>query len=411
MLQVNRTDLVGGRFSCFNLADEFEQRGVDATYAVWDMTSKNPRVEKMLDYPGSRPLTRALHRLETEMSMHAVLPIHSHALPMHRSFQQADIVHYHIIHDGYFSLLSLPHLSHLKPSVWTWHDPWPMTGHCIYPMSCDRWKSGCGACPDLNLHFPMATDKTLEAAAMKKRVLKQSNIDVVLASKFMMSMAQQSFVGSEARLHHIPFGVDLNLYRERNRQFLRRKFGIPDENVVVCLRSFSSTFKGLEHTIGALDMLQTKVPISILGFQEYGHFNQFMGRYQIIELGWVDEDELMVDALSVADIFAMPSKAEAFGMMAVEAMACSKPVVVFEGTSLPEVVFAPDPGVAVPMGDTGALAEAFRRLIENPEERLQRGRASRKIAEDHYEIGTYTNRLVDLYRSVIERRRLTKNRV
>ena len=41
----------------------------------------------------------------------------------------------------------------------------------------------------------------------------------------------------------------------------------------------------------------------------------------------------------------MPSVAEAFGMMAVESMACGKPVIVFDGTSLPEVTRAPDIGL------------------------------------------------------------------
>jgi len=67
--------------------------------------------------------------------------------------------------------------------------------------------------------------------------------------------------------------------------------------------------------------------------------------------------------------------------MAVEAMACGKPVIVFEGTSLPEVTFAPDVGIAVPMRDVSALKDAVISLVENVDDRLRRGRKAREIAE------------------------------
>ena len=54
----------------------------------------------------------------------------SHALRKHVFFQQADILHLHNLHGGYFNLWSLPLLSALKPTVWTLHDMQALTGHC-----------------------------------------------------------------------------------------------------------------------------------------------------------------------------------------------------------------------------------------------------------------------------------------
>lgn len=408
LVQINRSDVTGGRFNGYALRDLLAKRGVESTHLVWDKTIEDPRVKRLLPFPGSRALNQALHDMERKRSMHAEMSVQSYALPMQKEFKSADVVHYHIIHDGYFSLRALPYLSRLKPSVWTWHDPWPMTGHCIYPMGCEKWKTGCGGCPDLTLHFAMKEDRTREAAAMKQSVMQRSDIDIIVASQFMAKMAQQSFVGKNARLHHIPFGLDLNLYREGDRKAARARLGIPDENVVICLRAISSTFKGLKHFVEAVTNLKTTRPVTILSFQESGYFNHLIGRHQIVELGWVSDDKTMIEALTAADIFAMPSTAEAFGLMAIEAMACSRPVVVFEGTSLPEVVFAPDVGIAVPMGDSEALCRAFKRLVDDPEGRLRRGRASREIAEKHYGVNLFLDRLVGLYRQVAERRVVRK---
>ena len=132
--------------------------------------------------------------------------------------------------------------------------------------------------------------------------------------------------------------------------------------------------------------------------------DEFIGKFQIVELGWTNDEDLMVASHQAADFFVMPSTAEAFGLMAAEAMACGRPVICFEGTSLPGVTFAPEAGLAVPARDAVALAAAMTRWIENPEEVSKRGRRSRELAEAHYGVDLYVERLAAVYRSAVERR-------
>jgi glycosyltransferase involved in cell wall biosynthesis len=91
-------------------------------------------------------------------------------------------------------------------------------------------------------------------------------------------------------------------------------------------------------------------------------------------------------------------------MMAIEAMACGRPVLSFEGTSLPEVTFAPEVGLAVPMRDAHALALAIDRWVENPAEVAMRGLKSREIAEERYGLTLHLDRLTSLYLQVMSRR-------
>ena len=131
---------------------------------------------------------------------------------------------------------------------------------------------------------------------------------------------------------------------------------------------------------------------------------RFAGRFQLIELGWINDEELVRDAFVAADIFLMPSVAEAFGVMAIEALACGKPVIVFEGTSLPEVTFAPEVGLSVPMRDGDALFHALQRLIDNPNERAERGRKGRMMAELHYGDDVYARRIAEIYKAVVAKK-------
>jgi glycosyltransferase involved in cell wall biosynthesis len=401
LFQVGRGDLLGSRFNGFAIRDMLKQRDIHSAFLVYEPRSSDPVVERALSYPGSALFTRVASRLERDHALHSVAQLHSFGLPLQSAFRKADVVHYQIIHDGFFSILAMPFLSRLKPSVWTWHDPWIMTGHCIYPMECERWKIGCGECPDLARPFAVSHDNTRAGFALNKWTVEHSAINIVVASRWMMRMAAESPIGKQAKLHHIPFGLDLNRYRPRDSGPARAKLGVRPGHVVIAVRGYDSPFKGVHEFVAALQQIDT--PVCVLVMQDTGRFNGLIGKHQIISLDWSDDEDRLIEAYTASDFFVMPSTAEAFGLMAVEAMACGKPVIVFEGTSLPEVTFAPDVGIAVPMRDVRALRDAVVSLVENVDDRLRRGRKAREIAERFYDDTIFADRLSSLYRSVAAR--------
>lgn len=65
-----------------------------------------------------------------------------------------------------------------------------------------------------------------------------------------------------------------------------------------------------------------------------------------------------------AEVVVVPSRYEGFGLPALEAMACGRPVVAFDNSSLPEIVG--DGGLLVPDGDVPALAAAVRSVLTEP---------------------------------------------
>ncbi len=396
--QVTRADLLGGRFNGFSIRHLLEQRGVHSSHLVFDPKSDDPATHRIFGYPGSRTFVATMSRWEYRLGLHAMFQVHSFGLPANRLFRRADVVHYHVVHDGFFSIAALPVLARLKPSIWTWHDPWIMTGHCLHPMECDRWRIGCGECPDLTRTFEMKFDNTRRAFALKRTIVRHSPIDIIVASRWMLDMARASPMAVGARLHYIPFGVDLSRFKPRDQAAAKARFGVLPDRVVVAARGFISPYKGVTELAAALERIQT--PLCVLSLHDSGGFDRLIGRHQVIGLDWTDDEDALIDAYAATDFFVMPSMGEAFGMMAVEAMACGKPVVVFEGTALPDVTFAPEAGIAVPMRDVQGLADAVQHLVDDAPDRLRRGKRARELAEQHYSAELYADRLTALYQAV-----------
>ena len=90
--------------------------------------------------------------------------------------------------------------------------------------------------------------------------------------------------------------------------------------------------------------------------------------------------------------------------MAIEAMSCGKPVIVFNNTALPSVTFAPECGIAVENKNSKKLMEAIKLLVEDENERKRRGKLAKKIVKEHYDVNLYNKKMEELCDEVIERK-------
>ena len=384
-----------------------QRMGCHSDVAVELKTLNDPHVHVL----GSRFLNRMNRlsvKLEKRLSLHADLSLLGLSLVREPYFQQADIVHLQLLHArSFFSLRHLPSIScGRRPVLWTIHDPWITTGHCIHSMGCDRWKTGCGTCPDLALPLSIKTDRTALNWKFKQRLLKKSSIHLIVASRWMERRVTDSPILSHLPRTVIPFGLDPEIFRPLDKAGCRLKLGIPPGARVAAVRWVpNNIFKGTQYAEQALLHLPEGLITHVLCFESDGGADvaALKQRYTVVPLKWIQEETDLAAAMSAADVFLMPSLGETFGMMAIEALACGTPTVVFEGTSLPEVVDAPRCGISVPRENVEALAAAITAVMSNAMLRQSLIANGLDLVAREYTESQYVSRHILLYRQLLEK--------
>lgn len=407
ILEVNNVDLPGRRFNGYDLLEEInEHTDNQARQIVVYKTSDNKDVKTFYKSQRGISLDWALIDNESrELSVHSQLSLTSNILKNDDNFIHSDVVHYHLIHNTKLCLNQMIELCANKPSVLTLHDPWNFTGRCAYPQECEKWRTGCHNCEFLNNLFPFSVDNCHSLWNLKKKVYNKLDVDIVVSTPFMKKMLEESPLTSHFKnIHVIPFGMDLKQFDSNiTKEEARKKLGLPQDDIILFFRA-QLAMKGTEYIVEAMDMLETDKKITLLSCSEVGLLDSIKDKYNVVDMGNINNDKMLL-AYNACDVFLMPSRGESFGLMAIEAMACSKPIIVFDNTSLPYVTFAPECGVLVENKNSKKLMEAIKWMVDDPAEREKRGKLGRKLAEEHYDIKVYHQKINKLYEDVYNRQK------
>jgi glycosyltransferase involved in cell wall biosynthesis len=105
--------------------------------------------------------------------------------------------------------------------------------------------------------------------------------------------------------------------------------------------------------------------------------------------------------MAAADVFAMPSVGEPFGLVFTEAMAMELPVIALDSGAAPEVVEPRVTGLLVSPGDTAQLARDLTLLLSEPDRRARMGRAGRRRVETAFTSDRMADDVAGIYQAVL----------
>ena len=116
----------------------------------------------------------------------------------------------------------------------------------------------------------------------------------------------------------------------------------------------------------------------------------------------VTDDELL-RLYQDCNLLLFPSRLEGFGYAVAEAMACGKPVVATDGSSIPESIDKGKGGLLCPVDDAGAFAKAVQQILSDPEKSTAMGIHNRAKAERMFSLDRMIEEHVALYRGCHQR--------
>lgn len=393
----------GGQIQMNRLLDGLTVRGIDARILCRDVTQKNsvampnrPHVEKFL---------RGINR---RIGLHDIHLLSSFDVPRMPEFAAADLIDIHCTHNATLSYLALPHITANKPTVFTFHDMWPITGHCHASLDCERWKTGCGNCPYPLTEPAIRRDATAIEWRLKNHAYQRSKFTIVTPSKWLRNLVRQSMLAT-FDVRHIPHGIDTELYRPIDKELARSILGIPRGKKILIFgaETMKRPLKGADLLVMALkrlpDALKQELVLLAFGNATDGIDNGT--GIASTHLGYLRHDRMKALAFSAADLYIHPSRAENSPLAIIESMACSTPVASFAVGGVPELVRDGITGQLAKPEHASDLTRIIEEMISNPNALKTMAQNCRDLVLKEYPIELQTSRTIDLYHRLIAEHR------
>ena len=398
VVEINFADLIGRAFNGYDLMNALNKRPefkVNQIVAVKNSTDRN-----VVSVDELSVIRHVVHNIEERFSIPNTISPNGSLIYQTNEFQDADLLHFHILHNGFVSLLDYPKLFNAHPALWTVHDPWLVSGGCVHPLACDQWKYGCKNCPDdADLRYKIDKNQCQLLWQIKKNIFQEINPHIIVSSDFMADYIRKSPLTSHfENINIIPFGIKVHDFHPELRKQKKQKFDLDEKKITVGCRG-DKGIKGAQYVIEAFKQVDCKHKFEILTVSAKLK-EELPENISVHQLGWINDKDKMADFLEACDIFIMPSKAESFGVMAIEAMAAGCAILCFKGTTVESVTHSPKCGIAVEYCSSKSLAEALTRIAFSREEITHRGNLGRWIAEKEYDFETYVERHRKLYEKV-----------
>jgi D-inositol-3-phosphate glycosyltransferase len=221
----------------------------------------------------------------------------------------------------------------------------------------------------------------------------------------------------------IPCGVDTDVFHPVRQADAREQIGRDQCERLILFVGRIEQIKGIDVLLKSLGLLFFRRPelrsevclLVIGGALDAGDAESESGK--IVELRRLVHDNRMEDNVdfvgsreqdqlalyyAAADVCAVPSLTESFGLVALEAMACGTPVVATRVGGLQTLVVDGESGLLVPAGDYQALADAIARVLLDHRLRMHLAHGGRERAE-HFTWRSVGAQIADLYEAVLQK--------
>ncbi len=238
--------------------------------------------------------------------------------------------------------------------------------------------------------YTSTAQKIYHYALLRRRIqktLRSASAAVCVSDATRKSFAE-SFCGFDDKLSVIYNGIELEIFKPDIRP------QISDRRILFV--GNLSRRKGADLLVPIMDRLAGGYELVCISFSEQ-HCGYRDTIYYLNNLTPVQ----IVEQYRKCTVVLFPSRLEGFGYAAAEAMACAKPVVCSNRSSLPELIDNGRGGYVCDPEDVSSYAEALRKICESPGMAEEMGTYNRKKAQKMFDVDLMAERYLELYREIL----------
>ena len=273
-----------------------------------------------------------------------------------------DIIHLHNLHDHYLNynlLFEYLNTTDIK-IVWTFHDCWAFTGHCMHfvTKNCERWKTMCYDCKMRGEYPKTLFDRCTRNYLLKKRMFSNNrNLTIVTCSNWLKGFVEESFL-KDKQILTIHNGIDLETFQPS----VQKRSKIDGIFRIIAVSNVWNKEKGLDDILKLRSILSDSYLITIVGLSTDQLKNLPEG---IKGIQRTQNARELAGLYSESDVLINPTYADTFPTVNLEALACGTPVVTYRTGGSPEAI-DDKTGIVINQGDVTGLANSIIYLNNNP---------------------------------------------
>ena len=232
-----------------------------------------------------------------------------------------------------------------------------------------------------------------------------NNSDAVTSVSEDLKKDTLSYFSIEKNIEVIPNFVDLDKYNNVDKNFNRNVLANDDEKIITHISNFRKV-KRIDDVINSYNLINKKInsKLILLGdgperIKAEKLCDELNLNDKVLFLGASNETAKI---LYLSDVFILASTTESFGLVALEAMASSVPVISTNSGGLPEVNKDGFSGYLSNVGDINTMAKNAIKILEDSS-RLQNFKKNAKLQANKFDVHNIVPNYEDIYKRTLEK--------
>ena len=299
----------------------------------------------------------------------------------------ADIIHLHWINN---ELLSIKDISKIKQKiVWTAHDMWPFCGSEHYTKS-SRFISGYTS---KNKNF-FGIDIPYYIWYLKKTYL-INNINFVVPSFWMKNKINKSYLFKNNKVSVLRNPINTKIWKNHNLPKDKNKLIF----AVCALNILHDQRKGFSNLIQSLNKinLSTKFELYVIG--DNTSFKKKLN-FKMTNLGYIKGQINLSKIYNKCDALIIPSKADNFPNVGIEAMASGLPIISLENNGINEIIKHGHNGMTLKKFDNKSLAKVIKWVVKIKNKKNYNLNLSKSV-KFFFGYNTISAQAINLYKKIL----------